>query len=451
MDTVFVNGKLVTPWETIDGVSIGVEGEKIAWVGRGSLPTKAQRVIDARGKYLLPGIIDAHTHFGAFLPYEEDVLSETRAAAAGGVTTVFHVILEQGSVLERIPYYLETTRNLATVDMCFWAACMTEGHLEEIGKCRSRGLKGFKFFMAYKGEEMKKVGIFGIDLSYLFRGMEKLKEAGGVAIVHAENYELLKLHRQRHEARNDFQAFCRSRPPLCEEIDVDSACRMAEALGVPLYIVHVGAGKVLDIAKGFRARGARVYLETSPRYLLIDHDGTGISRPALALTTPAYRPPWDLERLWQGIGSGEIDCLATDSSANRLQHKLGDGTVWKMQLSWQEMPTFLATLMHAGVRKGRMTLNQVVRLTSYQPAVVFGLYPQKGTLQPGSDADVIVLDAEKTQKVSAERFPSACDYSPYEGWDLTGWPVLTMVRGKVVMEEGEVKDASGWGRGVGVR
>jgi len=205
--------------------------------------------------HILPGIVDCHTHFGAFLPYEDDVVSETRSAAAGGVTTVFHVILEQKSVFERVSYYIETTKRLATVDMCFWAVCMTEQHLEEIDKCRKRGLRGFKFFMAYKGDEMKKVGIFGIDLSYLFRGMEKVKNAGGLVIVHAENYELLKLHRRRYDHKNDFRAFCRSRPPLCEVIDADSACRMAEKIGVSLYIVHVGAGGCWTSPKNFGNEG----------------------------------------------------------------------------------------------------------------------------------------------------------------------------------------------------
>ena len=225
MDVIITNGTFVTPWETIDRVTLGIEGEKISFIQRNGALPKAKRVIDAQNRHVLPGIIDCHTHFGAFLPYEEDVMSETKADAAGGVTTVFHVILERGSIYDRIPYYMETTKRLATVDMSFWAACMTENHLGEIEKCRKRGVRGFKFFMAYKGDEMKKVGISGIDLAYLYRGMERIEAAGGVALVHAENYEVLQLYRQRYGHSSDFQAFCRSRPPLCEEIDADSACR----------------------------------------------------------------------------------------------------------------------------------------------------------------------------------------------------------------------------------
>lgn len=451
MDTVIVNGKIVTPGEILEGVAIGIKREKICSLQRESITLSGEKVIDAGGNYILPGIIDCHTHFGAFLPYEEDVLSETKAAAVGGITTVFHVILEQGSVVEKLPYYIRTTERLATVDMSFWVACMNETHLEEIGECSRRGIRGFKFFMAYKGDEMKKVGISGIDLAYLFRGMEKIREAEGIAVVHAENYELLKLFRERYYHRNDFQAFCQSRPPICEEIDADSACRIAEAVGVPLYIVHVGAGKVIEIANNFRKKGNQVYLETSPRYLTIDADGRRIIQRELALTTPAYKPQEDLKLLWEGIRKNEIDCIATDSSANILKEKIGDGNIWKMQLSWQEMPTLLPMMLSEGVNQNRLSLNQLVKITSFNPAKIFGLYPQKGVLQPGADADLVIVDLQKRQKVTASLFPSACDYTPYEGWELTGWPVLTMVRGKIVMENGKVTDTSGWGKVAGIK
>lgn len=450
MDTLVKNATLITPWSTFKNVCIGINGEKIAGIFQRDANLQADVIIDAEGKVVFPGLVDCHTHFGAFLPFEEDLLTETRAAAHGGVTTVFHVILEQDSISDRIPYYVDAVDRLATVDMHFWAACMTEKHLEEIPACRKKGIKGFKFFMAYKGNEMEKVGIFGIDLGYLLQGMAAIQKVDGVALVHAENYELLQHYKKRHSHENSFQAFCRARPPICEEIDADSACRLAENAGATLYIVHVGSGRVVDIAHRYRARGNRIYLETSPRYLVIDHNGGGLAHPEYALTTPAYKTPEDLKRLWKGIRDGEINCIATDSAANRLKVKMGDGNLWKTQLSWQEMLTSLPMMITKGVHEGHMTLNQLAALYAYNPAKIYGLYPQKGVIQPGADADLVIFDPDEEAPVTAAGYPSACDYSPYEGMHLKGWPQLTMVRGKVVMENGQVDESLKWGRAVGI-
>jgi dihydropyrimidinase len=397
----------------------------------------------------MPGVIDIHTHFGDARPYEEDVLSETKAAAFGGITTAFHYILEQGSIVERVPYYRETTQRLATVDMGFHAICMTETHLKEIAQCSRIGIKAFKFLMAYKGSEIP--GVSPIDLAYLYRGMEKVKEAGGIAQVHAENYELLTLFKERHVHDNDFAAFCQSRPAICEEIDAFTACRIAEKTRCPLYIVHVGAGFVLDLAQSFRDRQNPLYIETSPRYLTIDDKGSGLKRPYLAVTMPAYKTKADIDRLWKGLSNSEIDCIGTDSGCKPYKIKVADGNIWNMRIGWQEMPTSLAMMLSEGVNRNRITLPQLVRSTSYNPARILGLYPRKGELLPGSDADITIVDLGKKQKVKAELFPSACDFTPYEDWELKGWPILTMVRGKVVMENGRVSDVAGYGRAVNLR
>ena len=455
VDTVIVNGKLVTSQEVLDDVVVEISGEKIAYVGHRSQAFEAKKTIDARGKYILPGIIDPHVHYhiklGEARPWESELITETKAAAAGGITTSFEFIIEQGSVADLLPSLAESTSRCATIDMGFHAVCMTEKHLEELPRCRKAGIKGFKFFMAYKGNELESFGISGIDVPYVYRGMEIIKDLGGVAQVHAENYDLLKLYGPRYANQNSFHAFNLSRPPICTEVDAFIACRIAEKTGCPLYIVHLGAGNVIDIAERFRARKTEIYLETCPRYLLIDEVGTGLKRPVLALTTPGYYPRQDLDRMWEALGAGKVDSIGTDSGTFTLKDKMSAKDVWTMPIGWQEMPTSLPTMLSEGVNKKRITLPQLVATMSYNPARIFGIYPQKGNIAPGADADIVLVDLNMKRKVKAELFPSSCDFTPYEDWELQGWPVLTMVRGKVVMESGKVAEASGWGRPVNLK
>lgn len=448
--TFITNGKLVTPNEIIEGASIAVENQKIAFITSEKIGAGAGDIIDAKGNYVMPGLIDAHTHIGAWRPFEDDLKSETEAAASGGVTTVFTFLLEKTTGMsERFPYYIDATKRLATIDVGFLGSCMTETHLEDIKKCADHGLKNFKFFMAYKGNEMLRVGITGIDLPYLYRGMELIKQVGGTTMVHAENYELMKLFGKRN-TENNFLSFNRSRPPICEAVDADTACRMAEEMGVPLYIVHVGTGNVLDIVNRFRARGNQVYIETSPRYLVIDEEGKMMKKPYQAKTTPAYKPAEHQVRLWEGVKKDEIDVIATDSASTTDQEKLSAGSIFKMVASWQEMPTMLPMMLSEGYHKGHMSLSQIVKQLCYNPAKLMGVYPQKGSFNPGSDADLIIVDINKKQKVTARMFPSYCDFTPYEGWELKGWPIMTMVRGKVVMKDGKVAGSAGWGRAINI-
>jgi dihydropyrimidinase len=448
IDTLITNGTVVTPQEVLVGMAIGVSAQKIAFLGKKEAAPKAAEVIDAGGNYIMPGTIETHAHLGAGPPtFEDDVLTETKAAAAGGVTTVLHFIAERGSILERLPYYVDTVAQSATTDIGFHACIMFEPQLQEISALAKKGMKGFKFLMAYQGNELETLGIFGVDYRFLYRGMERVKEAGGLAMVHAENYQLLKLFEEKFNVGNvfdpeyersaqDFVSFNLSRPAMCVEIDTYAACRMAENISVPLIIVHTTTGRQVKIANAFRARGQVVYVETMPHYLTHDYSGKGFKRPHLAMSPPAYQTKADMEALWEGIATGEVNAIGTD---------MDNGF-------WNQMPTELAVMLSEGVNKKRLTLPQLVTANSYSPAQIFGLYPKKGVLLPGSDADIIVVDLKKKVTVRADLFPGYCqNFNPYEDWQLKGWPILSMVRGKVVMRDGKVEDAIGWGRAANVR
>jgi dihydropyrimidinase len=259
----------------------------------------------------------------------------------------------------------------------------------------------------------------------------------------------MQLFKERYKNKNDFYSFNLSRPPISVEIDAYTASCMAEKTRCPLYIVHVAAGNVLDIAERFRGRKNHVYIEGTPRFLNINDKGLGLKKPELAVMTPGYATSEDIDRMWKGLQRGEVDTIGTDSGTMTYDQKIADGIIWNMPPGWGEMPTSLALMLSRGVNQGRISLPQLVSLMSTNPAKIFGVYPQKGEILPGSDADITIVDLTKTKVVRAELFPSAGDFTPYEGWELKGWPILTMVRGKIVMEDGKVFDnAVGWGRAI---
>jgi dihydroorotase-like cyclic amidohydrolase len=273
----------------------------------------AMETIDCNGNYIIPGVIEPHTHLGIEQSFQKDIISETRAAAGAGITTIFHFILEPDSICERLPFYFKAVEQFTTVDVGFHCACMREVHLQEMPELIKKGIRGFKFFLAYKGGEFEKEGIFGIDLGYLYRGMERAKEFGGIVQVHAENYELVKLFSKRYGQTNDFLAFQKSRPVIAVDVDAYTACRMAEQIGCPLYLVHINAVNIFDMVRGFRAKEQKIYIEVLTRTLTIDEEGSGIKKPELALRNLASLSRASIDKIWEAVRTGEVDCLATDS------------------------------------------------------------------------------------------------------------------------------------------
>lgn len=444
-DIIIRNGKVVTHTDVFEA-DVAIEGEKIAAIGYGI--GTAKREIDAGGNYVMPGCIDPHTHIGIFMDYEKDLKSETGAAAAGGTTTILHCLIAGAPLLETYEKCKEPIGKVASCDVGFYGALLTNGHLAEIERLSELGVNSYKYLMAYKGKAGESIGLKGvnIDNGYLYDGFEIIKKVGGLPMIHAEHIEMIFSIEPRFKNDNSLKTWADARPNIAEEIDLYVACKIAEELKVPLYQVHSSVGTAPQIVKEFKERGNKVFLETCPHYFVTDYLGKNLKEPLLGKINPPIRSPRDRDMIWQGLKAGVYDCIGTDSANSMYEQKWADGNIWNIMLDYSSIEYMLPLLLSKGVNTGHLTLPEVVRLTSYNTSRIHGLYPQKGVMAVGSDADIVIVDLNKKKAVKAAEMHSISDYCLYEGWEIAGWPVMTMIRGKVVVDNDKLVTEPGYGR-----
>jgi dihydropyrimidinase len=308
------------------------------------------------------------------------------------------------------------------------------------------GVTSFKFYAAYRGEEAKAIGMLGneTDDAFLLEGFSAVaKFPGAVACIHAENIEIiLRLMKKfREEGRDGLRVWSECRPNLSEAETVYRAIAFAGASGCPLYVVHLSARESLEEVNRARLRGQKVFVETCPQYLTLTMDSPiGL----IGKVNPPLRSSEDIDALWKAISEGSVDTIGTDHCAPLREVK--SGSIWEARPGFPGSATMLPILLSEGLHKRGIPLERIAELTSYNAARIFNLYPRKGTIQVGSDADLCIVDLNLVKKVEAKRLHSRSDFSVHEGWTLKGWPVLTMVRGKVVMRDGEIVGPRGHGR-----
>ena len=441
-DLVIKNGTLVHSNGRTEG-NLGIRGETIEAITSPSESLSGAREIDASGKFVLPGRIDPHVHMHwPDWPMEEAIPTSSRAAVAGGTTTLIHFILSTGSLLEHFAEMRSLFDAHALSDGTFHGGIVSEDHIAEIPELARQGITSFKFWMSYRGEEAKPP-LQGIDDGVLFRGFREVGRlgAGAVAMVHAENIEVFFKLRDELKAsgRTDI-AWTETRPPFCEEEAMNRAVVLAEAAGCTLYIVHITIRNGVRIVREARARGMRVIGETCPQYLTLTKDFD----PVIGKINPPLREAGDSSALWEGLSEGALSTVGSDHAPTSLRHK---EDFWSAIVGMPGIETSLPALLSEGVNKGRLTLERVVEATACQPARIFGLYPKKGVLAVGSDADIAIVDLDKAVVVDANKnLHQGSDYSPFDGQTLKGWPVQTLLRGQVVMEEGEVTATPGTGQ-----
>jgi dihydropyrimidinase len=448
-DVLVRNGQVVDPLGGVAPASVGIRDGRIAALLAPGVPARGREEIDAAGRHLLPGVIEPHTHLGYIRPFAEDVRSETASAALGGVTTVmtFHRHYQAAAPrpYDDFPELVEAVAAGAHVDVAFHFGILTEAQLRDLDRYVGWGVSSFKFYMAYRGADGRGVGMLNeCDDGLMLEGFQTLaRYPHAVACVHCENTEIIGRHvrRVKAEGRADLAAWNAARPAFAEAENVRRAAYLAEVAGCALYYVHIGARASLAEALACRARYPRLSVETCTHYLTHTEDSPVQN---LGKVNPPLRAGADLEAMWAGLRAGDIDTVGTDHCATTLARKQGD--IWAAMPGFPGMATSLPALLSEGVRRRGMSLPDVARVTSYNVARTFNLYPRKGRIAVGADADLAIVDLDREWRVEASRLASSSDFSLYDGWTLKGWPVTTLVRGVVVARDHEVVGKPGHGR-----
>lgn len=437
-------------------VRTGADG-RVAEVGPGLAAgpgPPAEEVVDATGCLVVPGGVDAHTHLhlpvGA-VRVSDDFETGTRAAAAGGTTTIIDYVTAYRG--QDPMAALATWRRWAEPAGVDYALHMTftEAVPEAaVAACVEAGVTSFKLYMAYPDRLM-------VDDRTIVEIMRLAGRHGGLVTLHCENGGAIEALRRQAvaEGRTHVVEHASTRPAVLEAEAVTRACALAEVAGVPVYLVHVSSAGALAAVRAARARGVEAMAETCPQYLYLDASRLGLPDDEAAdfVCTPPLRDPWHTEELWEGLAHGHVHTVATDHCPFwRADRHRGVAGRPEGFLDFTEVPGGLPgietrmSLVWQGVAAGRITTADWVRLCAEAPARTFGLWPTKGHLGVGADADVVVWDPSRRQSLSAADLHMRVDHSPYEGRVVTGWPALVLSRGRVVARAGQPLTEPGWGR-----
>lgn len=450
LDMIVKKGTLVTATNSFQA-DIGIRGEKVVTISKDIAPTANTMVVDATDMYVFPGAIDVHVHFQ--LPFSgtvsaDDFENGTKAAAMGGVTTVIDFAIQQKghSIMEAVEARRKEADGRVCIDYGLHAA-ITDWNPQtqaEIKQVIAYGIPTFKMFMIYKNEGWM------ADDGMLFQALEETKKFGGMIGVHAESVDILEMLIERYaQEKEKWGAYghALSRPDYTESEAVQRAIKWAEVTGGRLYIVHMSAGESAQYVHDARERGVQVYAETCPQYLLLDDSVFKGENGHLYATCPQIKKKQDSARLWQGLVNGEIQVVATDTCTFDTQQKaMWKGDFRKIPFGLPGVETMFPLLYTEGVGKKRFSLNHLAKLVSTNPAKIFGMFPRKGTIAPGSDADLVVFDPKRKVTLHAKNLQTNCDWSPFEGWKLEGYPHITISRGTIVASDGKFVGESSHGQ-----
>ncbi len=439
VDIVIRDARLVLPKGIVRG-SLAVEGKRIVKIAKTGIP-KGEREIDAKGKILIPGVIDAHAHiYDPKYLYREDFHHGTIAAAAGGVTCVIAMPLDTPMLMpEEVKKTIMVGERESLIDFALHCGNMTTEGIKHIPEVAALGVKSFKAFTCAPYH------LYGASIE---RMMRVAKEVKGITFIHAEDDEVLwaQAQRLRTDERKDPLAHVEAHPNSAEAKAVERAISYARQTGCHLHLAHITTREGAKLVAGAKAKRANISAEVCPHHLIFTKDDVRKLGPYLRFNPPP-RSKQDIAALWPALAKGTLDIVASDHApGTRKEKEIGWKNIWNAQIGIPEIETMLPLMFSEGFVKRRISLKRLVDAMCTSPAKIFGLYPRKGVIQIGSDADLVLIDPKKQTTIKEKKLHYKVGWTPYEGRKIKGMLTLTISRGTVIVENGEVTDKASRGK-----
>jgi dihydropyrimidinase len=404
----------------------------------------ADKILDAKGRYLFPGLVEPHVHLGPFNGVESDTETETRSALGGGITSIMNFVTTKSSLKSEIERQKSIIRERALANVGLIGVLMNQHQIEELEACFELGVVSYKHYMS-KPEFEKFLGWTYLDEGQILESFSKIARLGGMAMVHPENFEIIarKIEEVKASGKNDLFAWEESRPWYCEYDHMMTAVLLASITKVPLYIVHVSIASFSDVVQFAATEAVKLYLETNPAYLYFTKGDKELG--ILGKVNPPIRGLQERETLWEGIRKGFIQCIGSDHIACDRKERLGGGDIWTAIPGLHGLEMTLPIMLSEGFHRRGIPLEVIVGAVATNTAAIHRL-EGKGRIEVGYDADFCLIDLKREVKASQSMMHDASDYSLYEGRAFKGWPLMTILGGEVAMEGGNVLGKPGNGK-----
>ena len=452
-DSVIIDSHVIHQSGIIEKNIVINEGKIVAFTT--DIPS-CDKKINAAGLVSIPGLIDTHMHYGVYSPIDRAATTESRVAAIGGVTTMMRMLRLDGSFSMNLQQQLKASSDSHYVDYAIHASIFNQTQIDEMKLCVENGITSFKLYMNLGGEighvymEMNP-GETKLIESHVDVNDEIIENVVKNAaylkcpvLVHAEDYQecACGIKTAKEENRDGLNAWSESRSPDFEAKSIKKISEYARKYNSIIYFVHIGSSRALEQIKIERENGTKIFVETCPHYLTLSHE---TQDGYLAKVMPPIRTHNDINSVWEAISKNQINTIGTDHVANQLKLKTDGDSIWDALAGFPGVGTLLPILLSEGVNKNKISLNQLVELTSYNASKIFGM-TSKGMIDAGYDADITIIDMKKEQKADSLLFDGFSDYLVYDGWMFKGWPVKTIVRGETVSEDFEIVGKRGFGK-----